>query len=159
MVMGNYITITKWRPNFSPFEHVIARTLVWVRFTALQLKMSEEKTLMWMGNSVGKAIKVDICTNDVVRGKYAKVYMEVDLDKALKPNVMVYGRRYAVEYKGLLKICFQCGQFGHRAEVCLRNKPLTEDGETTEARHVPTPMPQSTNATPYEPWMMPVHVH
>lgn len=50
-----------------------------------------------MGNSIGKAVKVDICTNNVVRGKYANVCVEVDLDKPLKSNVMVYGRRYAVE--------------------------------------------------------------
>lgn len=158
MVMGNYITITKWRPNFSPSEHVLTRTLVWVRFTALPLEMFEEKTLMWMGNSVGKAIKVDICTNDVVCGKYAKVCVEVDLDKPLKPNVMVYGRRYAVEYEGLMKICFRCGQFGHRAEACPRNRSQQEDGDTSETRSQPAPPQQSTNATPYGPWMMPAHI-
>lgn len=104
MVMGNYLTITKWRLNFSLLEHVLARTLVWVCFTSLSLEMFEEKILMWVGNSVGKAVKVDICTNDMVRGKYAKVCVEVELDKLLKPNVMAYGRRYAVEYEGLIQI-------------------------------------------------------
>lgn len=28
MVMGNYLTITKWKPKFSPLENVIANTLV-----------------------------------------------------------------------------------------------------------------------------------
>lgn len=109
MVMGNYITITKWRPNFSPSDHVLISTLVWVLFHRLPLEMFEEKTLMWMGNSVGRALKVDIGTCTVTRGKYAKVCLEVELDKPLKPNVMVYGKRYAVEYEGLIKICFKCG--------------------------------------------------
>lgn len=86
------------------------------------MEMFEERTLMWMGNSIGKAIKVDICTTDAVRGKYAKVCVEVNLDKPLKPNVMVYGRRYALEYEGLLCICFHCGQYDHRAAECSRNR-------------------------------------
>lgn len=69
MVMGNYITITKWRPNFSPSDHVLISTLVWVRFPQLPLEMFEEKTLMWMGNSVGRVLKVDIGTCAVTRGK------------------------------------------------------------------------------------------
>lgn len=46
MVMGNYLTISKWRPNFSPSDNVIASTLVWVRFVGLPLEMFEEKTLV-----------------------------------------------------------------------------------------------------------------
>lgn len=67
MVMGNYLTITKWRPNFSPSNNIITSTLVWVRFPGLPLEMFKEKTLMWMGNSVGKALKkVDICTTTTI---------------------------------------------------------------------------------------------
>lgn len=158
MVMGNYLTITKWRPNFSLIDNVIARTLVWVRFPGLLLEMFEEQTLMWMGNSVGKAIKVDICTSSAVRGKYAKVCVEVALNRPLKPNVMVYGKRYAVEYKGLTRICFTCGQFGHRSATCPRNQPTVVASESLEARNCDTTQQHSTNATPYDPWMMPAHV-
>lgn len=82
-----------------------------------------------MGNSIGKAVKVDIYTNDVVQGKKdAKVCVELDLNKPLKPNVMVYDRRYALEYKGLLKICFRCGHYDHRVKACPQNNPRMEDG-------------------------------
>lgn len=66
MIMGYYLTITKWCPNFQPSENVIANMLVRVRFTTLTLEMFEDKTLMWMGNSKGKAVKDDINMIDVV---------------------------------------------------------------------------------------------
>lgn len=97
MVLGYFLTITKWRPNFSPSQNTITTTMVWLRLPKLPLEMFEEKTLMWMGNSVGKALKVDICTSTTARGRSAKLCVEVDLDKPLKPNVMVYSQMFAIE--------------------------------------------------------------
>lgn len=158
MVMGNYLTISKWRPNFSPSNNVIAGTLVWVRFPGLTLEMFDEKTLMWMGNSMGKALKVDICTSSAIRGKYAKVCIEVTLDRPLKPNVMVYGKRYVVEYEGLTRICFTCGQYGHRAANFPRNKPPAAESEHQVEGPSASSKHHSTNTNPFSSWMMPAHV-
>lgn len=104
MVMGNYLAIMKQRPNFSPVENVIDSTLVWVQFPKLPLECFYELTLVLMESKVGKTVKVDISTSVVSRGRYAKVCVEVDLNKPLKPTVMVWGKVYAVEYEDLMPI-------------------------------------------------------
>lgn len=111
-----------------------------------------------MGNSVGKALKVDICTSSAIKGKYAKVCVEVDLARPLKPNLMVYGKRYSVEYEGLTRICFTCGQYGHRATKCSRNKQSVAELKQKERSSSETSKQHNTNANPFDPWMMSAHV-
>lgn len=32
-VLGHYLTITKWRPNFVPRDNEVINTLIWERFS------------------------------------------------------------------------------------------------------------------------------
>lgn len=85
-------------------------TLVWVRFPKLLLEMFKESTLLSMGNTIGKVVKVDMTTTDVARGRFARVCVEIDLDRPLLPSLMIMGRVVQVEYEGLTKMCFLCGR-------------------------------------------------
>ncbi|KAF7823170.1 uncharacterized protein G2W53_021314 [Senna tora] len=60
--------------------------------------------------------------NDGTRGKFARIYVEINLKKQLVPQVEVRGRSYAVEYEGLHLICFHCGRYGHSKDLCLLKK-------------------------------------
>lgn len=71
--------------------------------------MFSEKVLFGMGNALGKTVKIDRTTGGVMKGKYARVCIELDLNKPLVPSISIYGRIQQVEYEGLHKICFQCG--------------------------------------------------
>lgn len=126
MVLGHYITITKWRPNFTPSETTAMNTLVWVRFPQLPLEMFLEKTLRGMGDTIGRTVKVDMTTTDVTRGCFARVCIELDLRKSLIPTVMIIGRVIHVEYEGLPKICFSCGLYGYGTTTCLKLSTMQE---------------------------------
>lgn len=64
-----------------------------------------------------------------------------------------------MEYEGLHQICFECGQYGHRAETCMRNpnnaNPSKEGsvntGETTAAK----PVEEDHSSGGFRPWMLP----
>lgn len=60
---------------------------------------------------------------------------------------------YKAKYKGLNMICFHCGRFGHRCDVC----PLlvkSKDGEAIVAERVAEePMPVEENK-PFGDWMI-----
>lgn len=129
-------------------------TLVWVRFTKLLLEMFKESTLLSMGNTIGKVVKVDMTTTDVARGMFARVCVEIDLDRPLLPSVMIMGRVVQVEYEGLTKMCFLCGRLDHKIETCPKSAPP----ETPETQ--PVRMEESRNegqSGPYGPWMIPTH--
>lgn len=59
MVLGHYLAISKWRPNFVPSDTDVSTTLLWVRFPNIPIEVFTERALMRLGNSVGRAIKGD----------------------------------------------------------------------------------------------------
>lgn len=42
IIMGNYVTVLKWRQNFCPEGETITSTLVWLRFPRLHLELFDE---------------------------------------------------------------------------------------------------------------------
>ncbi|KAL4370992.1 hypothetical protein AHAS_Ahas06G0121200 [Arachis hypogaea] len=65
-------------------------------------------------------IKIDRTTSIHSRGKFARICVEIDLAKKLVPKISVMGSELNVEYKGLHQICFACGKYGHRADMCTK---------------------------------------
>lgn len=130
VVFGHYLTISKWCPNFTPSESEIASTLIWIRFPELPLEMFRERTLMAMGNTIGKALKVDMTTNDVARGRFACVCVEISLTRPLTPTLMIMGPIVQIEYEGLSQMCFGCGLYRHSSEDCPKKHPVPEPTTT-----------------------------
>lgn len=97
--------------------------------------MFSDKVLFGMGNILWKTIKIDRTTGGVMKGKYARVCIELDLNKPLVPSISIYGRVQHVEYEGLLKICFKCGQYGHRQIECPLLKPPEENVPLQSGNH------------------------
>lgn len=57
MILGSYLTIRKWCPDFDPEAGVVASTLVWAGFPNLPVEYFRESTLMKCGNLIGKQLK------------------------------------------------------------------------------------------------------
>ncbi|KAI8549924.1 hypothetical protein RHMOL_Rhmol06G0063000 [Rhododendron molle] len=60
------------------------------------------------------------------RGKYARVCVEIDLNKPLKSRIYIEGKIYRIEYEHIPIMCFGCGRVGHRRDQCSwGNKPVS----------------------------------
>lgn len=79
MILGHFFTVAKLRPNFLQSKDEITTTLDWIQFQEIPIKFFHHKVLMHMGNLVGKAIKMDATIMMAFRGKFASVYVEIDL--------------------------------------------------------------------------------
>lgn len=101
VVMGYYLAISKRRPNFDLSENKVHTILVWVRVLKLHLEMFNEASLTRLGNTIGKIIRIDIVTEEVARGKYARICVELDLKKPLQSKMIVMGKLSPIEYEGL----------------------------------------------------------
>ena len=66
-------------------------------------------------------LKIDQNMSIHSRGKFARLCVEIDLRKKLVPAITTLGREFKAEYEGLHLICFKCGRYGHRMEVCMEN--------------------------------------
>lgn len=114
VIFGHYLTVRRWRPDFRPSEAAIDSTAAWIRFPELPVEYYDERVLLAMGNTIGIAIKVDKTTHFASMGKFARVCVEIDLNKPFVPKVNVDGRWTRVELEGLPLFCFHCGYMGHR---------------------------------------------
>lgn len=64
-----------------------------------------------------------------MRGKFARVYVEVDLDKPLVGKLHILDYTQLVEYKGLHFVCFDCEKYGHHAVECKFSKEVQDSSK------------------------------
>ena len=81
-ILGHSLTVREWQPDFRPEYATIDSTAVWIRFPGMPIEYYDEKLLMTIGNTIGKAIKVDSNTRSATRGRFARVCVEIDLNKS-----------------------------------------------------------------------------
>lgn len=130
-ILGYYLTIQRWKLEFKPFEESIKKIAVWIRIPDLPIEYYEKHFLWKAGDKIGKTLKVDVHIikenqiegemNSTERGRFARISVEVNLEKKLVPRIKIRNRTYLIEYEGLNLIFFSCGIYGHHKETC----PLT----------------------------------
>lgn len=86
-MLGHYMIVAKWRPNFHPSKETISRTAMWIRLPGLPLELFDETILMRAGGKLGKALKVDKNTMVTLRGRFARICLEIDLRRPLTPKL------------------------------------------------------------------------
>ncbi|XP_057745645.1 uncharacterized protein LOC130963559 [Arachis stenosperma] len=118
MIADHYLLVQRWRPLFFPHEMGIQKVVVWVRIPNLPAELYNRFFLGKLGNSLGTMLKIDGHTSIHSRGKFAQIFVEVDLRQQLVPSFSALGKDFRLEYKGLHLICFNCGRYGHRKDDC-----------------------------------------
>lgn len=133
MVFDHCFAIRSWEPDFAPAEVKINKTLVWIRFPGLGMEYYDESVLLDLAIVVGAPVKVDIRTIDASRGKFARVCVELDLDKPVVGKFWFRNRWFNVEYEGLHLLCKKCGLFGHIGRNCtveeVKENPIAQAEE------------------------------
>uniref|UniRef100_A0A6N2LWJ1 CCHC-type domain-containing protein n=1 Tax=Salix viminalis TaxID=40686 RepID=A0A6N2LWJ1_SALVM len=90
--------------TLDPVEATIDKVAVWVRLPDLALEYYDSSILWKIGNKIGKTLKVDELRQ---------------LARILQGFAWRLRRRIRrIMYEGLHLICFQCGQYGHKQEIC-----------------------------------------
>lgn len=82
-VQGHYLTVRRWSPNFWPNTVTIDFTLAWIRFPNLLVIYYDDDLLRVVAFVVGNLIKIDKHTSLAFRGRFARVYVELNLNKPL----------------------------------------------------------------------------
>lgn len=143
--MGDCITLSfgaRWRPKFDPYDNSVGRLAIWARIPNLPIEYYERHFLWKVGSHIGKTLRVDPNTireaiaekenfqeDEVKRGRYARICVEIDFRKKLVSKIQIEEKLYAVEYEGLHSICFVCGKFGHKKDACpTLAKQTTQSG-------------------------------
>ncbi|XVF49526.1 hypothetical protein PTKIN_Ptkin04bG0019700 [Pterospermum kingtungense] len=79
-----------------------------------------------VGEKIGRPIRIKQATDQVSRVKFAHLCVELDITKPLLAKFKLRRRTWRIEYEGIHFICFQCGVYGHRKELCLENQTFVQ---------------------------------
>ncbi|KAJ1418742.1 hypothetical protein SESBI_15679 [Sesbania bispinosa] len=92
-----------------PFRDELRRVSVWIRVPGLPIEFYDKRVLWHIGNVLGNTVKIDANTlrekgdssGDFAteRAKFARICIEVDLNKVLISKFSLDGRVYSVEAK------------------------------------------------------------
>ncbi|XP_050222758.1 uncharacterized protein LOC126672849 [Mercurialis annua] len=118
VMLGHYLSVEAWHPEFDCTSDRIRFINAWIRLPRMPIHYYNKKVLRHIGAMVGKVIKIDYCTEAAERGKFARIAVELDLNKPLVSQFRLDGNVQFVEYECLPRICFECGKFGHVKESC-----------------------------------------
>ena len=118
---GHFLSIRPWEPFFKPASASVSSIAVWVRLHELPLELYEMEVLKQIGEAIGRVLRIDSHTAMEARGRYARLCIQLDVNKPLINTILIGRFEQAVVYEGLNKLCFSCGRIGHRVETC----PLT----------------------------------
>lgn len=135
LIYDHYLTVREWRPNFRPEKEEINRVAVWVRLPELPVEYYDPDFLDFLGNRIGTTVKVDKTTQQMTRGKYARLCVEIDLNAPLLAMFEIKNHIYKIEYEGLHLLCMACGKFGHHKDHCANREEIdTPAGEVPVER-------------------------
>ncbi|KAG2306717.1 hypothetical protein Bca52824_026465 [Brassica carinata] len=130
---GSYLMVQAWTPDFEPLRDEIVTNPIWVRLAHIPVNFYHKTILMGIAKGLGRPIKVDLTTLKVERARFARICVEVNINKPLKWTVLVNGERYCVSYEGISTICPLCGLYGHLAPTCpkrlIESAPITTSNQ------------------------------
>lgn len=75
---------------------------------------------------MGTHVKVDTNTLNVDKGRFARIYVKIDLTLSVVKKVNVNGHWYNVQYEDLHVICSNYGSYGHHIRDCKTPDNLTQ---------------------------------
>ncbi|GLT81333.1 hypothetical protein SLA2020_527230 [Shorea laevis] len=164
-MFDHYLAVQPWEPGFHPARAKAPKTAVWIKLFGVPILCFYEAICMYLGSKIGKPIKVDPTTLLATRGQFARVCVEVDLSQPLPSSVDLDledlpQSLILVEYEGLHRICFHCGEFGHKMEYCrLKNPevalPMSNPNAKAMVELTQALKPESVdNNMIYGPWMV-----
>nr|POE52338.1 uncharacterized protein CFP56_60843 [Quercus suber] len=117
-IRGHFLSIRPWEPFFKPDMPNFSLIAVWVRLHHLPMEIYEVEVLKQIGEALGKVLRIAAHTALESRGKYARLCIQVDINKPLI-NIVLIGRfKQQVVYEGIHKLCFDCGRIGHKKDAC-----------------------------------------
>ena len=74
-----------------------------------------------MGKKLGKLLKVDAITSAAIRGRFARVCVQINIPNPLPKHVKIGSFWQDIVYENLPMLCYNCGRIGHRETHCTES--------------------------------------
>lgn len=129
-ILGHYLTVQQWSPQFDSTNDKIDSIVALIRLPGMPLHYYHKRVICMLGQIIGKVIKIYYNTVSATRGKFSRIAVQVSLDKPLCSQFLLDGKLQKIEYENLSTICFQCGRYSHKSDVCSEQNVNNSQGGT-----------------------------
>ncbi|XP_030930591.1 uncharacterized protein LOC115956313 [Quercus lobata] len=113
-VGDNYLHVQAWEADFHPQTAKISTTAIWIRLEQLPIEYYHPEFLKHVGKKLGKLLKVDAITSAAIRGRFARVCVQINIANPLPKRVKIGSFWQDIVYENLPMLCYNCGRIGHR---------------------------------------------
>ena len=128
-VGDHYLHVQAWEADFHPHMAKISTTTVWIRLEQLPIEYYHLEFLKHVGNKLGKLLKIDAVTSTAMRGRFARLCVQVNTIYPLSKCVKIGAFWQDIVYENLPMLCYRCGRLGHRESHCFEpNKEMKDTG-------------------------------
>ncbi|XP_030964660.1 uncharacterized protein LOC115985910 [Quercus lobata] len=130
----HFLAIKPWEPYFKASKATFTSVAVWVRLSKLPIDFYDTLVLRQIGSAIGPVLRIDSYTATGSRGSYARLCIQVNLEKPFINIVRVGRLKQKVMYEGIGSLCFCCGRLGHKQEYyCYKIRPTEKEKIEDEA--------------------------
>ena len=131
-VSGLNFVLVPWVPFFDPFNTQITRVDQWLRIPRLPWEFWDATYLTDLLKSIGPVVRIDQNTLLRLKGKFARVCVNIDITKPLPGSITISRLagclRVPLIYEGLHEVCPLCGGESHVLQSCP-NLPMSQKVE------------------------------
>nr|XP_016507425.1 PREDICTED: uncharacterized protein LOC107825104 [Nicotiana tabacum] len=117
-INGFHFLVQKWEPHFVASEAKQLKSAVWIRLPQLPTEFYDSTILQKIGNKIEKLLRIDACTSSALRGRYARLCVEVSMESPVKPFVYIGNYKQQIQYEGENFLYKNCGRLGHNQTQC-----------------------------------------
>ncbi|KAJ1426110.1 hypothetical protein SESBI_10495 [Sesbania bispinosa] len=114
IILGHYLVIQKWHPEFLPFENELRKVVVWIRIPSLLIEYYDRQILARIGDSIGRTVKTNAAAN---AKKDVRNLVQKEKNVAENPNTT-----------------------GSRFSALAENPQVVEELESAEGNPIKTPV-------------------
>uniref|UniRef100_A0A7N2KN43 CCHC-type domain-containing protein n=1 Tax=Quercus lobata TaxID=97700 RepID=A0A7N2KN43_QUELO len=114
----HFLSIRPWELDFRPETASISSIAIWIRLNNLPIEYYNVEALHHIGKLIGNVLRVDTHTAFETRGRFARLCVQIDVNKPLVTAILIGKFEQPICYEGIQKLCFGCGRMGHKQEIC-----------------------------------------
>ncbi|KAG5608965.1 hypothetical protein H5410_020246, partial [Solanum commersonii] len=82
------------------------------------MEFYDHLVLTKIGQKLGKLVKTDVCTSEALRGRYARICVEVHIGIPVRKKIAIGQHLQPLVYEGSNILCSACGVLGHKILTC-----------------------------------------
>nr|POE81323.1 hypothetical protein CFP56_61789 [Quercus suber] len=98
-VGGHYLSIRSWEPNFKTSSANLSSVAIWVRLPKLPIEYYEPSVLKDIGKAIEPVLRIDTHKATEARDQFARLCVQVNLDKPIITLIKVGGIAQQVQYE------------------------------------------------------------